>query len=89
MIFLLILFNSIVVASDCQNLNISFLENFSYSDTIAVPIHLNNVIEVGAITTGITFDETEVELIDVQKKADIAGAVFYNSSDGEIIFSVV
>ncbi|MGB0863942.1 MAG: T9SS type A sorting domain-containing protein [Saprospiraceae bacterium] len=70
-----------------QSLDLKFLENYSYSDTLAVPIYLDSVIEVGAITTGLNFNNAEVTLIDIVKKSDQPGTIFYNQQGNEVILA--
>jgi len=82
---IIIVFSTINVQS--QNLELEFLETFSYSDTLAIPIYLDNVVDVGAITTGLTFNSAEITLISIEKKADQPGTIFYNQTSNEIILA--
>ena len=76
--------NGITVA---QDLEISILKSFTYSDTIHVPIYLDSVAEVGAITTAIKFDSTALTFIDIEAKQDIPGVIYHNHQADSVIIA--
>lgn len=77
-IFILSMVGLFSTSLQAQNLQLSFLDSYSYTDTIHVPIMMDSVVSVGAITAGIQFDTVELEFIEVTNAANTPNTIYYN-----------
>jgi hypothetical protein len=68
-----------------QTLEITIEEQSSYTDTIAIPILLDSVIQIGSITLGIEFDTTALEFLTLNEDGDLSGIFFHNQQNNVVI----
>lgn len=82
-IFLITLFLGVFTSiAQSQDVEVTFLESYSYNDTFYIDIYVDSIQQIGSFTGSIQFDTTQLSLVNIADRTGLAGSSFgFNQID--------